>query len=220
MQRTQKVHISIQAHSQHLCTHTHTHTPTHTHAHTHTHTHTHTHRHTHNSNTQHTQHNTYVHAYRQLSLAVQMLDLLSQLSDELQQFAQRHILEKQQALDQVRSGGEAGRVCCCVHAGLELVLGAGSGEAASGGPGQWRRGRQGVLLCAYWSPVSVPKEPVIEMCDGEAGSAKAIPLRKTSRASQHKIGCFWYKARAALHPAHHMLLRKHCVVKEAMRLIS
>lgn len=39
---------------------------------------------------------------RQLSLATKMLHVLSGLSDKLRRFAQNHILEKQQALDQVR----------------------------------------------------------------------------------------------------------------------
>mmetsp|Transcript_29635 Transcript_29635/g.76843 ORF Transcript_29635/g.76843 Transcript_29635/m.76843 type:complete len:305 (-) Transcript_29635:363-1277(-) len=39
---------------------------------------------------------------RQISLASQLVKLLSQLSDELQEFARKHIMDKQQALDQFR----------------------------------------------------------------------------------------------------------------------
>eukprot|EP00967_Tisochrysis_lutea_P066826 scaffold87182_cov18-Tisochrysis_lutea.AAC.1 len=38
--------------------------------------------------------------HRQISLASQLVKLLSQLSDELQEFARKHIMDKQQALDQ------------------------------------------------------------------------------------------------------------------------
>lgn len=57
--------------------------------------------------------------HRQLSLAMQMLQVLSRLSEELQRFAQRHILDKQQALDQVQS------VCVrvCMYKKCVLVRG-------------------------------------------------------------------------------------------------